>query len=392
VKNLWIIIFALLCGLRLSGQSIPISGFVVNQYGSPVAGAQVYICSAAGSSGLPCSPVASIYQDYNLTISTANPTQTDANGDFTVYAGALAFPNMYVVNAVPQSGTVYTWVVPGPTCSLGGCTFTGPATAPIFNATTGFEVNGTALASTNLSDSSNLARLTVANIFTGATQTAPIWNATTGFDVNGTPLASTNLSDSANLAYLNAFNDVGGTTNTFQTVNAVSGYKVNGVALASTNLSDSSNLARLNASNTFTGALNATGYELNGTAVTINRDVIHLSVLGSPLASSQQFGYYVPDAEQVVTIPSGCTNSRAVAETAATASTTLTIYSCSTAFGTCSSAGTIVFGISGTVGTFTCASSITLTGSTGGGLYIQGPSSADATLGNIAIALYGVHN
>jgi hypothetical protein len=139
--------------------------------------------------------------------------------------------------------------------------------------------------------------------------------------------------------------------------------------------------------------VNATsGYQLNSTAVTINRDVIHASYVGASLPASQVFGYYVPDSEQTVTVPASCTNSRAVAATAATASTTLTIYSCSTAFSSCSSVGTIVFAASGTTGTFTCSSSFAITGSSGGGLYIQGPSTADSTLGNIAIALYGTHN
>jgi hypothetical protein len=44
------------------------------------------------------------------------------------------------------------------------------------------------------------------------------------------------------------------------------------------------------------------------------------------------------------------------------------------------------------VGTWTCSSSFALTGSSSNGLYIQGPSTADTTLGNIAIALYGTHN
>jgi len=88
VKNLWLIIIIAAFAPMGWSQSIPISGQVFNQYGSPVAGAQVYICSAAGSTGLPCTPPATIYQDYNLTTTTPNPTQTDANGNFSVYVGA----------------------------------------------------------------------------------------------------------------------------------------------------------------------------------------------------------------------------------------------------------------------------------------------------------------
>jgi hypothetical protein len=218
-------------------QSIPISGQVLSQYGSPVAGAQVYICSAAGSSGLPCSPPASIWQDYNLTIPAGNPTQTDTNGNFSVYVGALPFPNTYVVNMVTGYGPIYTQLYPGPSCPLSGCTFTGNVTAPLYNATLFpyYEINGVQISSSALSDSANIAYLNALNVFTGATQTAPIWNATTGFDVNGTPLASTDLSDSSNLARLNISNTFTGATNIFNaiagtTINATSGFQVGGVA------------------------------------------------------------------------------------------------------------------------------------------------------------------
>ena len=244
MKRLGIIIIAFLSSLGWS-QSSPISGSVINQYGQPVAGAQVYICSAAGSSGLPCSPVATIYQDYNLGTPIGNPTQTDENGNFNVYVGPLAFPNTYVVNAVPESGTTYTWLFPGPSCPLSGCTFTGEVTAPLFNATQSpyYEINGTQINSSALSDAANLAKLNASNTFTGTTQTAPVWNATSGFTVNGVALASTNLSDTANLARLNAANNFTGATNTFNavtgtTINATSGFQIGGVALSASNLSN----------------------------------------------------------------------------------------------------------------------------------------------------------
>jgi hypothetical protein len=191
-RTLWIIIFALLCGLRLSGQSAPISGFVVNQYGEPAANVPVYICSAAGSSGLPCSPVASIYYDYNLSNPAPNPISTDSNGNYNVYVPALAFPNVYVANAVTGYGTPTTQLYSGPYCSLSGCTFTGPITATLFNATTSpyFEVNGVQLASTNLLDTANIAYLNAANVFTGSPQTAPIFNAATQYNVAGVQILS----------------------------------------------------------------------------------------------------------------------------------------------------------------------------------------------------------
>jgi hypothetical protein len=291
VKRLWIIIiFSLLCGFRASPQSIPISGFVVNQYGSPVAGAQVYICSAAGSSGLPCTPVATIYSDYNLTMTTPNPTQTDANGNFSVYVGVLAFPNTYVVNAIANpGGTPYTWLYPGPSCPLGGCTFTGNVTAPIFNATSSpyYEINGVQISSAALSDNSNLAKLNASNTFTGTTQTASVWNATSGFEVGGTALASTNLSDSANLARLNASNTFTGATNTFAaitgtTINATTGYKVGGVALAASNLSNG--VSGTGAVCLASGSACAAGGSVTSVGIT-SSTATQLTVSGSPITT-----------------------------------------------------------------------------------------------------------
>ena len=271
-------------------QSAPISGFVINQYGQPVAGAQVYICSAAGSSGLPCSPVATIYQDYNLTTPIVNPTQTDENGNFNVYVGPMAFPNVYVVNAVPESGTTYTWLYPGPSCPLSGCTFTGEVTAPLFNATQSpyYEINGTQISSSALSDAANLANLNASNTFTGTTQSSPVWNATSAFTVNGVALASTNLSDSANLARSNASNNFTGATNTFAaitgtTINATSGFQVGGVALSALNLSNG--VSGTGAVCLASGSACASGGSVTSIGIA-SSTATQLTVSGSPVTGS----------------------------------------------------------------------------------------------------------
>ena len=130
-----------------------------------------------------------------MSVPAANPTQTDSNGMFTVYAGALEAPNLYVVNAVPQQGTITTWVVPGPTCPLSGCNLSGPLQATSYNATSSpyYKINGVQIASANLSDGASLAKLSSSNTFTGTTQTAPIFNATGGFMVNGVQISASNL-------------------------------------------------------------------------------------------------------------------------------------------------------------------------------------------------------
>lgn len=243
-RLLSIIIFVALTPLAWS-QAAPISGQVLSQYGQPVAGAQVYVCSAAGSSGLPCSPLANIFYDFNLGSPAPNPFPTDVNGNYNFYVGALAFPNTYVVNAVTGFGTPTTQLYSGPACQLGGCTFTGNVTAPVFNATSNpyYEINGAQISSSALSDHANIAYLNVANVFTGTLQTAPIFNATTQFNVAGSQIASANLADGSNLANLNASNTFTGTTNTFNaitgtTINATAGFQVGGVALAASNLSN----------------------------------------------------------------------------------------------------------------------------------------------------------
>jgi hypothetical protein len=78
------------------------------------------------------------------------------------------------------------------------------------------------------SAAANWVKLTTPNTFTGSPQTAPIFNDTTQFNVNGVQIASSNLSDGANLPKLNAANNYTAAINTFLTVNATVGYTVNG--------------------------------------------------------------------------------------------------------------------------------------------------------------------
>lgn len=174
------------CCLSGFGQAAPISGQAVDQNGVPIPFAQVRVCSVT-SSGTPCTPTTFIYYDYNLQNVAPNPYTTDQYGNYTVYAPALAAPNLYVVQLSPASGVTWTYVQNGPYCSLSGCTFTGPVTAPYFNATQSpyYEVNGVQLASTNLLDTTNIAYINKANTFTGSPQTAPVINATTGFQNAG---------------------------------------------------------------------------------------------------------------------------------------------------------------------------------------------------------------
>ena len=103
-------------------------------------------------------------------------------------------------SAGPTSGTLSNTTAIGynarPTASnqvaIGNSSVTstvlqGTVTAPVFNSTTGFQVNGSGLASTHLSDSANLPRLNAANVFTGTGSTSFAGNV--GFGT-ASPVAS----------------------------------------------------------------------------------------------------------------------------------------------------------------------------------------------------------
>jgi hypothetical protein len=66
------------------GQGARSDGVVLAPTGLPVAGAYVRVCSQPAS-GSPCSPLASIYSDVNLTIPSLNPLTTDMNGNYFFY-------------------------------------------------------------------------------------------------------------------------------------------------------------------------------------------------------------------------------------------------------------------------------------------------------------------
>lgn len=178
------------------GQAAAISGQTVNQYGVPVPNSPVRVCVATATidANGNCTPTANIFYDYGLSMAAPNPYPSDEYGNYTVYVGATSAPNLYTVQVFPADGIIWSYAQNGPFCALSGCTSSGPQTATLFNATTSpyFEVNGVQLASTNLLDTANIAYKNAANTFTGTPQTAPVWNATTRFTLNGTQIGCLN--------------------------------------------------------------------------------------------------------------------------------------------------------------------------------------------------------
>ena len=98
-------------GMPLAAQVVVFSG-QVNFQGTSVPYAPIQICVVT-STGTPCVPTASIYSDYNLAHSVANPNSADANGNYTFYAASLPIPSFYIVQVTPIAGTIWSYVVNG---------------------------------------------------------------------------------------------------------------------------------------------------------------------------------------------------------------------------------------------------------------------------------------
>src|SRR5215469_370835 len=64
---------------------------IIDSLGRPRAGARVTVCTAAGT-GIPCTPLASIFIDAGLTTPAANPLTTDGNGNVPAF---YATPGVY---------------------------------------------------------------------------------------------------------------------------------------------------------------------------------------------------------------------------------------------------------------------------------------------------------
>jgi hypothetical protein len=93
-------------GGSISGQTIQPSPPVGT--GGPAANASILICPST-SSGTPCSPVAPIFSDSGLTQALPNPTNSDANGNYSIFVS----PGYYIVQITPIFGNslVYPYLV-----------------------------------------------------------------------------------------------------------------------------------------------------------------------------------------------------------------------------------------------------------------------------------------
>src|SRR5882672_3218063 len=64
-------------------------------YTQPVNGAIIRVCTGGG---VPCTPLASLFNDAGLTLVKSNPTSTDVNGNFSFWAAPGPYTVTITVN------------------------------------------------------------------------------------------------------------------------------------------------------------------------------------------------------------------------------------------------------------------------------------------------------
>lgn len=89
-----------------------ISGIVVQPApptgtGGPAPFSSIRVCPYAGGSGTPCSPLANLFLDPGLTITSPNPATTDQHANYSLWVS----PQPYIVQITPVNGIVYSYLV-----------------------------------------------------------------------------------------------------------------------------------------------------------------------------------------------------------------------------------------------------------------------------------------
>jgi len=123
-----LLIFLALASSRLMAQATAvISNQVVTLSGVPAPYATVRICPY-GASGVPCTPLSSLYADVAETIPLPNPLTTDQNGWFSAFVSGSSF---YLMQTNPTSTTIYSSYQNG---GSSGTITTVTATSPLVSS------------------------------------------------------------------------------------------------------------------------------------------------------------------------------------------------------------------------------------------------------------------
>lgn len=92
------LILLLAPSLWAQGQSV--NATVVNEGGTPIAGAQIWVCGYPGVANFPCSNLVTVYGDIGLTVPSMNPVTSDQLGNYSyflpdgVYREDITGPNV----------------------------------------------------------------------------------------------------------------------------------------------------------------------------------------------------------------------------------------------------------------------------------------------------------
>jgi hypothetical protein len=417
--------------LTISGSPITTSGTLALGINGTGTGTELVTAAAAGAPG-------------HAAVWTSNGDVGDGGAPSagTVTSVALSMPTGFSVSGSPitTSGTFTVTYTSGSTGSGAMVFATSPTlVTPVLGAATATSINGvflravatgnigisnaSAIPSVTGTNNSGFGSSSLQSLTSGSNNTSigvdALSNLTTGSlntaigaqaGATSTSLSNSTTADSVFVGYNTMSLNNGDTNETVIGYTAI-GAGSNTAVLGNASTTDvyfgsATGVANIHASNAvLTGAASISGNNclqvdasgnITNTGVACGssqtRDVIHAGFVGIP-SNSQSFGFFLPSSDQIITVPANFTNSRAAAQIAATATTVFDINLCTTAYSSgCTVVGTITFAASGTVGTFSTASSFAVDGTAGNGLYFSGPATADATLANIAIAIYGTHN
>lgn len=120
--------------------------------GHPIAGATIRVCQPTAT-GTPCTPLATIYTDATLTVTTPNPFQADGIGNYHFYApagryvvqisgpqvtGAITYPDVILPADVSSSGagnniSAFGLTLGGNLSVAGNATISGTLSSTGFN-------------------------------------------------------------------------------------------------------------------------------------------------------------------------------------------------------------------------------------------------------------------
>ena len=175
--------------MPLAAQVVVISG-QVNYQGTSVPFAPIQVC-AVTSSGTPCTPVSSLFYDYNLANHAPNPTSTDASGNYTFYAASLPAPSFYIVQVTPTPGTVWSYVV-GTYVNYGNGTVNPGTTGQIaYYPSNGTAVSGETTVPITAGGTSAITPASANLNITGVTQTGTLGTSSQVSTFPGTVAAGT---------------------------------------------------------------------------------------------------------------------------------------------------------------------------------------------------------